>query len=262
MRQAGTHATAASTALGAPPRRGRRLVALAVLLGSAAAVPAAADPGADGPSRCDAHRSYRRTQTVLVFRTGPADHRTYSACARPAGRPVSLASTTSADRLASLTIAGHYVAVVDRRRTVVATAPPCDKNSIGQPCCDPSPQQSCREVRVEDVVGIADTRRRTRLDSAGQGPPVRSLALSPAGAAAWLVPAPGAAPSDSVLIAVAVDPRARPGLTGCPYEDPRELDRGAITAVGVSRHRVRWSSAGRSRSRVVRPRGRDVEAVC
>ena len=216
-------------------------------------------------ARCDAHRAYRRTRSVLVFRTGSA-RMTYFACARPNGKPVLLAMTyqTSSTRsqLQSLVISTPYVATIQRQTSARRTLPPCDKNTINQPCCDPTPQQSCTATTVQDLVSIANASRRTRLDLDGQPSPLGRLVLSSAGGAAWLAPSSIASHADQALVAVAVDPLARRGLTDCPYEDPKQLDSGTVSHLTIDGLKVKWLNAGQPRSAKLSPRGRDVEAVC
>lgn len=212
--------------------RTRILAVASVLVAGAAAVPAA--DGAAAGGRCTAHAygSLALTPSVVVF-AGPQDDAGASriyACRKPAGAPVLLGIDEPDDGqygsdsvVGRITVAGTWVAAeLDRG---AASASMCSKVMPGDPVCP----------RATTSLRVVDTRTR-RATEVATGT-VDALALSTAGAVAWL--------AGDTLRGTALRPRGRRALTAAPAE----LDRGAITKLRFERGRLlRWRSGGAPRS--------------
>jgi len=138
---------------------------------------------------------------------------TYYACLRPDGRPVAIGQSATSGgeypgnvEMQDLRIAGSFV--TDESAAGFASAAGCSKY-------EPAPK--CNNI-VKYWVEIADvaTRRTVKVFVSG---PVSSLALSPAGAAAWVAPTPASgssSSSNSTLYAVIVHSGGHGSLSGRP----------------------------------------------
>ena len=128
-----------------------------------------------------------------------------------------------------LRIAGTFV--TDESADGFASAAACGKY-------DPGPE--CNTI-VEYWVEIANVAARRTLKVPVPGP-VSSLALSPAGAAAWVVSTPASSPSSSssaALYAIVVHLAGRGSLRG----KLAMIDRGQhITSVSFAGSTLRWSN--------------------
>jgi hypothetical protein len=167
---------------------------------------------------------------------------TYYACLRPSGRPVAIGQTAASGAeyptnvvTQDLRVAGTFV--TDESAAGFASEAACGKY-------DPGPD--CNGI-VKYWVEIADvaTRRTLKVPVSG---PVSSLALSPAGAAAWVVSTPASSPSSSpsaTLYAIVLHPAGRGSLRG----NVAVIDHGQeITSVSFAGSVLGWSSGGQSKS--------------
>jgi hypothetical protein len=167
---------------------------------------------------------------------------TYYACLRPKGRPVAIGqnATSGAEYPANvetqdLRIAGTFV--TDQSAAGFASAAACAKY-------DPGPE--CNGI-VKYWLEIANVgaRRTVKVPVSG---PVSSLALSPAGAAAWVVSTPASSPSSSpsaALYAIVVHPAGRDSLRGTLAV----IDRGQeITSVSFDGSTLHWSNGAQPES--------------
>lgn len=217
----------------------KRFVAL-IMIGTAA-IAAANAVGSERLRGCDQHSAYRKTHSVLVFRTATKQEDDvgnpetyYYACNRPRGTPVAIAVDSSThgeylpnNVLKEIAIAGHFAG------SLVVTGEgdnqACEKYDPGSPNCPvPRTRVTIVNVRSRKIVTLTTPEATT------------GLMLSPAGAAAWLVAPPS---GSTVLIAALVTEKPRRlRLT------PRQLDSGQISEVRLSGLTVTWVSAGRQRS--------------
>lgn len=170
---------------------------------------------------------------------------TYYACLRPDGRPVAIGQTAASGgeypgnfAIQDLRIAGTFV--TDESAAGFASAAACGKY-------DPGPE--CNNI-VSYWVQIADVAARRTAKVALSGP-VNTLALSPAGAAAWVVTTPAPSPSSSpssALYAIVVHPKDRRGLSG----HVAVIDRGQdITSVSFAGSTLRWSNGGQPKHQTI-----------
>jgi hypothetical protein len=170
---------------------------------------------------------------------------TYYACLRPKGQPVAIGQSAASGgeyppnvEMQDLRIAGTFV--TDESADGFASAAACSKY-------DPGPQ--CNTI-VKYWVKIANlaARRTVKIPLSG---PVSSLALSPAGAAAWVISTPAPSPSsasNSTLYAIVVHPAGRGSLSG----NLAVIDRGPeITSVSLAGSTLRWSNAGQPKSQTI-----------
>jgi hypothetical protein len=169
----------------------------------------------------------------------------YDACLRPNGRAVAVGESETGSgqyppnvEMESLRIAGTFVA--DQSGAGFASAAGCIQYE---------PASKCNNI-VKYWVKIADvaTRRTVKVFVSG---PVSSLAVSPAGAAAWVLPTPAAgssSPSSSTLYAIVVHPAGHGSLTG----RPAVVDSGqAISSVSFAGSTLRWRSGGHRKSKTI-----------
>jgi hypothetical protein len=112
-----------------------------------------------------------------------------------------------------------------------------------------SPGPECSTI-VKYWVEIANVAARRTL-KVPVSEPVSALALSPAGAAAWVMSTPASSPSSSpsaVLYAVVVHPAGRGSLSG----NVAVIDRGQeINSVSFAGSTLRWSNGGQPRSQTI-----------
>jgi hypothetical protein len=169
----------------------------------------------------------------------------YYACLRPNGRPMWIGESETGSgeyppnvEMQKLRIAGTFV--TDESATGFASAAACSKYE---------PASQCNNI-VKWWVGIADvaTRRRMKVFVSG---PVSSLALSPAGAAAWVLSTPASGSSSSTsstLYAILVHPAGHGSLSGRRVV----VDSGqAISSVSFAGSTLRWSNGGHRKSRTI-----------
>ncbi len=170
---------------------------------------------------------------------------TYYACLRPKGRPVAIGQSATGGgeypgnvEIERLRIAGTFV--TDESAAGFASAAGCTKYDPG-PRCD-----NLIKYWVE-VANVA-TRRKGKVFVPG---PVSSLALSPTGAVAWVVPSLGSGSSGTpgtTLYAFVAHPAGHGSLSG----RPAVVDRGqAITSVSFAGSTLRWSNDGHRKSRAI-----------
>jgi hypothetical protein len=170
---------------------------------------------------------------------------TYYACLRPQGRPVTIGhSATSGGEyppnveIHDVRIAGTFI--TDESASGFASAAGCSKYD---------PASACQNI-VKYWVEIANvaTRRTVKVFVPG---PVSALALSRAGAAAWVVSTPASTSSGSpsaTLYAIAVHPGSHGSLSGQPVM----VDSGqAITSVSFAGSTLRWSDDGQPKSQTI-----------
>lgn len=220
------------------------LAAGAVLL--AAAVPAEAKP----VGACNAHRSHatRVTPTVIVYPKqlrgydayGSTDT-VYYACARPAGKPTAIGTSSSSNgeypgnyAVSKLQVVGTYVGAA--LGSGYADAAACSKYDPTNPNCGNSIHVSVR---------VVDARARRWFETSTSS--ATALAISPAGALAWVQPvsSPGASQLEAVVLH-----RGRPGrLAGAE----QLLDSGAIGAsLRFSGLTLSWTNSGQPKSQRLR----------
>ena len=157
---------------------------------------------------------------------------TYYACLRPKGRPVAIGQSAVSGgeypgnvEMQDLRVAGTFV--TDESAEGFASAAGCSKFE---------PATVCNNV-VKYWVEIANVAAR-RAVTVRLGGPVSSLALSPAGAAAWVE---STAASSSTLYAIGVRPAGRASLSG----SVTVIDSGqTITSVSFAGSTLRWSNGG------------------
>ncbi|HEV3128046.1 MAG TPA: hypothetical protein VGY32_03640 [Solirubrobacteraceae bacterium] len=214
--------------------RGRLAIVLLVALGSTVTGGAAsAKPSSE---RCNAHRAYRKTAQLLVFAT--KTHQTdqvgnlltiYYACARPNGLPTEVARDSSPggpeyppdDALQELPVTGDYAGSLVTVGEGSYSA--CHKFD---PVCPPAKER----ITLVQARGRSQASFTTPLGA-------KSLTLSPAGAAAWLVPASSG--SGQQLMASRLRRQGkRLRLT------PQRLDSGAITHLKFSGPTLTWLNNG------------------
>ena len=170
---------------------------------------------------------------------------TYYACLRPNGRPVAIGQSAESGgeyppnvETEDFRIAGTFV--TDQSADGFASAAACAKY-------DPGP--ACNAI-VKYWVKIADVaaRRTVKVPVSGT---VSRLALSPAGAAAWVLSTSASSPSSSpssTLYAIVVHPAGRGSLSG----KPAVIDRGQeITSVSFAGSTLRWSNRGQTKRRTI-----------
>ena len=189
--------------------------------------------------RCNHHPAYRKDRVALLFRvhTDQDDgygHRliAYYVCGRPNGQPVQLAVNSANetseyprnDQLTELRLAGSYAGAL----VIVG-------QGAEQACL--KLQSNCPAPHLELTLVDAATRSKARLV-----PDIEPehLTLSPAGAAAWLVPQ---GPGTQQLMATTLHPQGRRLLVS-----PQLLDTGAITDVRWSGRKISWRHSGAPRS--------------
>jgi hypothetical protein len=172
----------------------------------------------------------------------------YYACLRPNGRPMWIGESETSGgeyppnvEMQHLRIAGTFVA--DESAAGFASAAACSKSE---------PASQCNNI-VKWWVAIADvaTRRRVKVFVSG---PVSSLALSPAGAAAWVLPTPASGSSSSsssstsTLYAIVVHRAGHDSLSGRRVV----VDSGqAISSVSFAGSTLRWSNGGHRKSKTI-----------
>jgi hypothetical protein len=169
----------------------------------------------------------------------------YYACLRPNGRPMWIGE--------SETSGGEYPPNVELQKLRIAGTFVTDESAAGfesaAGCSKSEPASQCNNI-VKWWVEIADvaTRRTVKVLISG---PVSSLALSPAGAAAWVLstPASGASSaSASTLYAIVVHPMGHDSLSGRRVV----VDSGqAISSVSFAGSTLRWSNGGHRKSKTV-----------
>jgi len=170
---------------------------------------------------------------------------TYYACLRPRGRPVAIGQRAASGaeyppnvEMQDLRIAGTFA--TDESAAGFASAAACGKY-------DPGPK--CNTI-VKYWVEIANVAARRTIKVPLSGP-VSMLALSPAGAAAWVVSTPASSPSGastSTLYAIAVHPVGHGSLSGIPAV----IDTGpTITSVSFGGSTLRWNNGGHPKSRKI-----------
>lgn len=170
---------------------------------------------------------------------------TYYACLRPKGRPVVIGQSATSGgeypgnvEIHDVRVAGTFV--TDESAAGFASAAGCSKY-------DPGPQ--CENI-VKYWVEIAnvETRRTVKVFVSG---PLSSLALSPAGAAAWVVTTPASgspSSSSSALYAIVVHPAGHGSLSG----RVAVIDTGeAITSVSFAGSTLRWSNGGQPKRQTI-----------
>ncbi len=170
---------------------------------------------------------------------------TYYACLRANGRPVAIGQ-----RVAS---GGEYPPNVEMQDLRIAGAFAADESADGfasaAACTKYDPGAECNTI-VRYRVEIADVAARRTLKVPVSGP-VSSLALSPAGAAAWVVTTPPASPSSSpssALYAIAVHPAGHGSLRGHVVV----IDRGQeITSVSFAGSTLRWSDGAQPKTQTI-----------
>ena len=198
------------------------------------------------------HRVTAETPRVIVYAqpTGVDPYSggmltTYYACLRPKGRSVAIGhSATSGGEyppnveINDLRIAGTFI--TDESASGFASAAGCSKYDPGSAC------QNIVKYWVE-IANVA-TRRTMKVFVPG---PVSSLALSRAGAAAWVVSTPASGSSgssSSTLYAIAVHAAGHRSLSGQSVM----VDSGqAISSVSFAGSTLRWSNDGQPKSRTI-----------
>jgi hypothetical protein len=170
---------------------------------------------------------------------------TYYACLRPNGRPLAIGQ--------SATSGGEYPGNVEMQSLRIAGTFITDESAAGfasaAGCIKYEPASKCENI-VKYWVEIANvaTRRTVKVFVSG---PVSSLALSPAGAVAWVVSTPASASassSTSTLYAVVVHPSGHGSLSG----RPAVVDSGqTISSVSFAGSTLRWSNGGQPKSQTV-----------
>jgi hypothetical protein len=170
---------------------------------------------------------------------------TYYACLRPAGRSIAVGHSAASGgeypgdvEMQNLEIAGTFL--TDESADGFASAAACGKYDPSYPC------SSLVKYWVE-LVDVA-ARRKVKVPTSG---PVSSLALSPVGAAAWVVSSlasSSSGSSSSTLYGVVVH-FVRRGLLSARAE---VIDTGqSITSVSFSGSSLRWSNTGQRKRRTL-----------
>jgi len=221
-----------------------RRVACGVILAGLLAAPASVSARADAAraKRC-AHRKHakRVTSKVIVYGrpSGLDDYSggyltTYYACLRPRGRRVAVGQSSTGGEypgnygMFQLHVAGAFVA--DLSATGFADAAACSKYD-GSPNCS-------QFISWWLEVANARSRRTIQISLAGS---VRPLAVSAAGAVAWVDQSSGA------LHAMVLHPAGRDGFTG----QAETLDNGAIAALRFTGLTLHWTNAGQAKSQTL-----------
>jgi hypothetical protein len=212
---------------------------LAVTSGSATARPVGA---------CNAHRAHATSVTpkVIVYSKllrgydsyGGRDT-VYYACARPAGKPITIGTTSSSDgeypgnyAVSKLQVGGSYAAALVSSGYADAAA--CAK--YGGTNCGNSIHVSVR---------VVDARARRWLERPTSG--ATALAVSPAGALAWVQPLGSRGSSQLEAIVL------RRGGPGRLAGGQQLLDTGAIGAsLRFSGLTLSWTNSGQPKSRRLR----------
>jgi hypothetical protein len=198
---------------------------------------------------CNAHRqhiAFKTSQVTVYTKLGGFDESdgpltTYYACLRPGGKSIAVGQTAGPDgeypgneALSDLHVAGTYVA--DLYSTGYASAAACAKY---EGATDPE----CAQQITFSING-ADVKRRRgfQIDLPGG---ISALAVSPAGALAWLEPT---TTSSGATLQAMVLRRGGPGhLTGTV----RTLDTGAIASLRFSGRTLSWSNTGVPKSQTL-----------
>ena len=215
-------------------------------LAALAAAPALARPlGA-----CNAHRSHatRVTPKVIVYAKqlrgydnyGDVDT-VYYACLRPAGKPIAIGTSSSGDgeypgnfAVLKLKVSGTYVGAV--LASGYADAAACAKYDPSNPNCGASIHVSAKAVDAR-----ARRWRQTPISGA------TALAVSAAGAIAWVQPASSQGTSQLEAIVLHRGPPGR--LAGAT----QLVDTGAIgSSLRFSGLTLSWTSSGQPKSRQLR----------
>ncbi len=186
---------------------------------------------------------YGQYTGIDPYSGGPAT--TYYACLRPKGRPVAIGQ-----RVAS---GGEYPPNVEMQDLRIAGTFATDESADGfasaAACTKYDPGAECNTI-VKYWVEIANVAARSTLKVPVSGP-VSSLALSPAGAAAWVVTTPPSTPSGCpslALYAIAVHPGGRGSLRGHVVV----IDRGQeITSVSFAGSTLRWSNGAQPKTQSI-----------
>jgi hypothetical protein len=243
--------------IGAAAHRTWLAVAGVVLVGVVAALVAVpsvlAKPKHDGgkarhPGSCNAHRkraSVVAPRVVVYAKAGGVDQldstvTTYYACVRPAGAPMRIGDDAVGDgeyppneTTYGIRVAGTYVAALSSSGAAQSAA-----------CSKFEPSADCPAVSYWIEALDARTHRRLRLAT---GPSVTALAVSPAGAVAWIEQ-----PTSSVAVLYAVvlhrGPRGR--LAGTV----QSVDMGTIhsRSLGLRGLRLSWTNSDRDKSLTLR----------
>jgi hypothetical protein len=195
---------------------------------------------------CNAHRKHatRKTSQVIVYgkRKGfdmyDGALTTYYTCARPRGKSIVIGQSSTSDGeypanevMSDLRVAGSYVA--DLYTTGYADAAACSKyEGSDDPTC-------MNQIRYSINGANAKSRRGFEIDLP-VGP--TAIALSSAGAIAWLTPTSS---SSGVTLQAMVLRRGSPGhLSGTV----RTLDTGAIGSLRFNGSTLSWTNAGTPKS--------------
>lgn len=198
---------------------------------------------------CNAHRRHaiKRTSKVIVYgkSTGTDEYsggplRTFYACLRPAGKSTAVGQNAGGggeypgnEAMSELSVAGTYVADVSSSGWGSAAA--CSKYEGNDPICN---QQITWWIETVQ----ASTRRRLKIDLSDGAD---ALALSSAGAVAWLEPTTTS--SGEVLQAMVLR-RGGPGhLSG----SVQTLDTGAIGSLRFNGLTLTWTNAGMGKSQTL-----------
>jgi hypothetical protein len=226
-----------------------RVLVAKLLLCAGAVLALAAAPALTKPvGACNAHRAHatRVTPKVIVYpkRLPGYDgyggvETVYYACARPAGKPIEVGiSDTSGGEypadyaISSLQIGGAYVGAA--LASGYADASACSK--YGGTDCGGSVHVSVR---------VVDARARRWLQAPIPG--AATLAVSPAGALAWVQPT--SSPGISQLEAIVL----RRGAPGRLAGAPQLLDTGAIApSLRFSGLTLSWTNSGQAKRRQLR----------
>jgi hypothetical protein len=198
---------------------------------------------------CNAHRKHvtRKTSKVIVYtKQGGMDQydgplTTYYACMRPGGKSIAVGQTAGPDgeypgneALSDLTVTGTYVADLDTAG--YASAAGCSKFE------GPSDPECAQQITYS--INGADVKRRRGLQIDLPGG-ISALAVSPAGAVAWL--GPTTTSSGVTLQAMVLDPGAPGHLTGTA----QTLDTGAIGSLRFKGLTLSWSNTGVAKSQTL-----------
>lgn len=212
--------------------------AIFILFAATAAAPA-------HTHRCDAHRAYLRTRSVLVFKHhGAGDDgagnpvTVYLACARPNGAPRVLARDAGAGGeypgnyiLLRARVAGRYAAAWEEDG--LGDAAVCGKVQ-GSPCPTPSDQVTVLDPAHRRVAHFA-------TDAPRVTGPHQPLFLSSAGAVAWV--------SGRGLYATRSAPAGARGLRG----NPQLVASGSVSSVTLNGFTLSWTSGGQSHTTTLPP---------